>query len=160
MAPIVAAASGDNRRGPDPPPAAVAATGGAGASGGLGPDTVVGHRLEDRELHLVGADRPHCPAVKLLQQSDRALGIGLGTLDPERLVAALDLHVERRGQRAQVFVEAARQVGQARVVGRDESVTEDQAGIVANRLVRVTCVDFVRVSGGKVGSATSPKPPR
>jgi hypothetical protein len=83
------------------------------------------HRLEDRQLELLGADRPRGAAVELLQQVDGALGVPLGTLDAKRLVAALDLDVERRRDRAQVLVEAAGEVGEAGVVGRDEGVAKD-----------------------------------
>ena len=83
------------------------------------------HRLEDRQLELLGADRPRGAAVELLQQRDGALGVALRALDAERLVAALDLDVERRRDRAQVLVEAAGQVGEAGVVGRDEGVAKD-----------------------------------
>ena len=82
---------------------------------------VAGHH----QLHLVGRDGPPRDLVQRLQHVERALRVGLGALDPERLVAALDLDVEGGGERAQVFVEAARQVGQAGVVGRDEGVAKD-----------------------------------
>ena len=89
------------------------------------PPALFAHRLEDRELDLLGADRPRRPAVEMLQQHDRALGVALGALDAERLVAALDLDVERGLDRAQVLVEIAGQVGEAVVVGRDEGVAKD-----------------------------------
>jgi hypothetical protein len=89
------------------------------------------HRLEDRELDLLGADRPRGAAVELLQEDDRALGAPLRALDLERLVAALDLDVERRLDRAQMLVEVAGEVGEARVVGRDEGVAKDHGSDVA-----------------------------
>ena len=122
----------------------------------LGAPAVVGHRLEDRELELVGADRPRRPAVQLLQQPDRALGVGLRALDPERLVAPLDLHVERRGQRPQVLVEAAREVGQTGVVGRDEGVAKDQARHCRQRGWPRHVGASLRSSGGEAGAGHPP----
>jgi len=66
----------------------------------------------------------------VLQQHDRALGAPLRSFDLERLVAALDLDVERRLDRSQMLVEVAGEVGEARVVGRDEGVAKDHGAEV------------------------------
>ena len=58
-------------------------------------------------------------------------GAPLRAFDLERLVAALDPDVERRLDRSQVLLEVAGEVGEARVVGRDEGVAKDHGYDVA-----------------------------
>ena len=81
------------------------------------------HRLEDRELDLLGANRPRRPP-RGAAADDGALACPPAPSTGTR-ATALDLDVERRFDRAQVLVEVACQVGEAVVVGRDEGVAKD-----------------------------------
>ena len=72
------------------------------------------------ELHGGGLDRARRHLVQGLQHFHAALGMGLGAVDLELLVAVGNLDLQRDLDGAQVFVHGAAQVGQAGVVGREK----------------------------------------
>ena len=99
----------------------------------------------------------------MLQQADGALGMAFRALDAERFVAALDLHVEGRSDGAQVLVEAAGEVGQAGVVGRDEGVAKDHVASRATggpRLSPEGSRDNRRMIGRLTGTLAEKSPPQ
>ena len=63
----------------------------------------------------------------LKAKAQRAMGLGLGAVDLELLVAVRDADLQAGLDGAKVFVHRPAQMGQAGVVGRREGVADDQA---------------------------------